>query len=108
MCGKVPSLTLDHCSIVKMVLARFPGMEKPLLSDRVSASHSFDAFLTEAVPWMDVPDFPGELREPPLDARSAPGRTSRIVTTPLAYKELRERSVDYYELTGRCARQLGR
>ena len=54
--GRGPSLALDHCSILKTVLARFLGSEKPFLSDRVSASHSFDAFLTEAAP-RTVPDF---------------------------------------------------
>ena len=48
MRGKGPRLVLDHCSILKSVLARFWGGEKPFLSDRVNASHSFDAFLTEA------------------------------------------------------------
>jgi phospholipase C len=54
MRGKGPSLILDHCSILKSVLARFWGGEKPFLSDRVNASHSFDAFLTEAAPRVDM------------------------------------------------------
>jgi phospholipase C len=31
--GKGPSVTLDHCSILKTVLARFLGAEKPFLSE---------------------------------------------------------------------------
>ncbi|MDO8706231.1 MAG: alkaline phosphatase family protein [Sulfuricaulis sp.] len=106
--GKGPSLTLDHCSILKTVLARFLGNEKPFLSDRVSASHSFDAFLTEAAP-RTVPKFDDKLLPGlPLGARRAPSRTTQIVTKPLSRKEMREGSVDYHELSGRWARQLGR
>lgn len=106
--GKGPSITLDHCSILKTVLARFLGAEKPFLSDRVSASLSFEAFLTEAEPRMDVPRSPS-LRPLPLDARkTAPSPTTRIITKPLSRKEMREGPVDYHELSGRWARQLGR
>lgn len=108
MRGMGPSLTLDHCSILKTVLARFLGSEKPFLSDRVGASHSFDAFLTEPVP-RTVPKFDDELLPGlPIGVRSAPSRTTRIVTKPLSRKEMREGLVDYHELSGRWARQLGR
>ena len=108
MRGKGPSLTLDHCSILKTVLARFLGSEKPFLSDRVSASHTFDAFLTEAAP-RTVPDF-DDKRLPALtiDVRSGPSPTTRIITRTLSRKEMREGPVDYHELSGRWARQLGR
>ncbi|HMQ16193.1 MAG TPA: alkaline phosphatase family protein, partial [Phycisphaerae bacterium] len=108
MRGKGPDLTLDHCSILKTVLARFFGAEKPFLSDRVSASHSFESFLTEAAPRMDVPPFTGSLRPLPPGARRGPSRASKIVTAPLSRKRMRAGPVDYHELTGRWARQLGR
>lgn len=108
MRGIGPSVTLDHCSILKTVLARFLGSEKPFLSDRVSASHSFDAFLTEAAP-RTVPEFEDKLLPGlPIGVRSAPIRTTRIITKPLSRKEMREGPVDYHELSGRWARQLGR
>ena len=106
MRGKGPSLTLDHCSILKTVLARFAADERPFLGDRVQASYSFDAFLTEAQPRMDVPTAPtvGEL---PITERRVLGR-SAIVTPPPSRKRMREGSVDYHDLTGRLARMLGR
>ena len=48
--GKGPDIVLDHCSILKTVLARFCAAGQPFLSDRVHASHSFDAFLSAAEP----------------------------------------------------------
>lgn len=105
--GKGPSLVLDHCSILKSVLARFWGGQKPFLSDRVSASQSFNAFLTEAAPRLDVPPSPS-LRPLPLGVRRAPSRTTRIVTEPLSRQQMRRGPVDYHLLTGRWARQLGR
>lgn len=107
MRGKGPSLTLDHCSILKTVLARFFGAEKPFLSDRVNASHSFNAFLTETAPRMDVPA-PPSLPSLTLDVRKTLSPTSNIVTRPLSRQEMREGSVDFHALTGRWARQLGR
>jgi hypothetical protein len=107
MRGKGPGITLDHCSILKTVLARFLGAEKPFLSDRVSASHSFDAFLTETRPRLDVPA-PPPLKNLPREERSAPSRNSRIITKALSRREMRQGPVDYHELTGRLARQLGR
>jgi len=105
--GKGPSVTLDHCSILKTVLARFLGAEKPFLSDRVSASHSFEAFLTETAPRMNVPPSP-PLRPLPFDPQQPLSPTSQIMTRPLSRQEMREGPVDYHELTGRWARQLGR
>ena len=112
--GKGPSLTLDHCSILKTVLARFFGEEKPFLSDRVNSAHSFEAFLTEKDPRMpaslggDIPASP-ELRPlPPDERKNAPSSTSRIITKPLFRNEMRAGPIDYHQLTGRWARQLGR
>jgi phospholipase C len=105
--GKGPGVILDHCSILKSVLARFWGGEKPFLSDRVNASHSFDAFLTEAAPRMDVPPSPS-LQPLPIGVRKAVSPTSGIITRPLSRQEMREGPVDYHELSGRWARQLGR
>ena len=56
--GVGPSLVLDHCSILKTVLARFGGGSRPFLNDRVHASQSFEAFLTEAQPRTSVPPSP--------------------------------------------------
>jgi phospholipase C len=98
--GRGPRLILDHCSILKTVLARFLGAEKPFLSDRVSASHSFEAFLGEAAPRMDVPAFTGSLPDLPLDPAEfvGPSRTTtRITTKPLKRKTMRQGPVDYHE-----------
>lgn len=43
-------MVLDHTAITKTVLARFLGHRKPFLSDRVTASPSLNAFLTESQP----------------------------------------------------------
>ena len=107
MRGKGPSITLDHCSIIKTVLARFLGSEKPFVSDRVHASQTFNAFLTEAQPRTDVPASP-TLGQLPIDARRLAPGASRIVTEPLFRKEMREGPVDYHDITGRLARMLGR
>jgi len=57
--GKGPDITLDHCFILKTLLARFCGAERPFLSDRVHASHTFESFLTETKPRLNVPASPG-------------------------------------------------
>lgn len=106
--GKGTSTVLDHCSILKTVLARFMGANKPFLSDRVHAAHSFNGFLTEAAPRMNVPPFAGSLDELPLDVRSAPSGTTQIITPPLSRAAMRAGPVDWHDLTGRWARQLGR
>ena len=41
--GKGPDITLDHCSILKTILARFCGAAKPFLSDRLNAPLTFNA-----------------------------------------------------------------
>jgi phospholipase C len=107
MRGKGPSILLDHCSILKTVLARFLGAEEPFLSDRVAASHSFDAFLTEPAPRLDVRPAPdlGALQEA---ERIGPSPRSKIVTPALSRRQMRRGSVDFHDLSGRWARQLGR
>ena len=82
-------------------------MNKPFLSDRVNASQSLDAFLTEVQPRMDVPPSP-DLPPLPIDARRPVPGASLIETEPLSRKEMRQGPVDYHRLTGRWARQLGR
>lgn len=106
--GKGPSITLDHCSILKTVLARFMGAEKPFLSDRVNASLSFEDFLTEVEPRMDVPRSPSLPPLPLGERKKAPSPTTKIITKPVSRKEMREGPVDYHEISGRWARQLGR
>ena len=107
MRGKGPSLVLDHCSILKTVLARFWGGEKPFLSDRVHASHSFESFLTEPAP-RTVPDFDDALLPGLPDTVRRVSPTTQIITTPLSRKDMRKGNVDFHELSGRWARQLGR
>ena len=79
--GRGPDVLLDHCSILKTVLARFLGAEKPFMSDRVSASHSFDAFLSATAPRLDVPEPPdlheGSFREAERSGPSPGAGSSR-------------------------------
>ena len=106
--GKGPSITLDHCSILKTVLARFLGAEKPFLSDRVNASQSFNSFLTGLAPRMNVPAPPQlQTNFGPDSRRVAPG-ASAIVTPPLSRQAMRDGPVDYHSLSGSVARMLGR
>src|SRR5262249_3685198 len=56
--GKGIDIVLDHCSILKTILARFCGETKPFVSDRVNASRTFDAYLSEPSPRMNVPPSP--------------------------------------------------
>jgi phospholipase C len=103
--GKGPDITLDHCSILKTILARFCGAEKPFLSDRVHASHTFESFLTETKPRLNVPP------SPPLPSVFAPKRPpggSAIVTKPLSGKAFAKGDVESHDLTGALARLLGR
>lgn len=106
--GERPDVVLDHCSILKTVLAKFMGNEKPFMTDRVNAAQSFDAFLSEAAP-RQVPDFADALLPDLAEGvRRAPSETTRIVTPPLSRRRMREEPVDFHELSGRWARQLGR
>jgi phospholipase C len=103
--GKGPDLTLDHCSIVKTILARFCGTEKPFLSDRVHASLTFDSFLTESTPRLNVPPSPGL---PDVFAPQRPLGASAIITPPVSGKAFARGEVESPELMGMLARLLGR
>jgi hypothetical protein len=96
-------VVLDHCSILKTILARFCGAGQPFLSDRVHASHSLDAFLSATQPRLQVPPSPAlqSLDDPP-------GPPPRIETPLLSRKQMRAGNVDFHELTGMVARLLGR
>lgn len=107
MPGKGPGLTLDHCSILKTVLARFCGDDKPFFSDRVNASLSFESFLAAAEPRAD-PGEPPALVNLPVTARRLVSGASAIVTAPLYRHQMRQQKVDFHELSGRLARMLGR
>jgi phospholipase C len=102
--GKGPDIVLDHCSILKTILARFCGQSRPFISARVNASRSFDAYLSEAEPRMDVPDSPMMTGLP--DQPQQP--VTAIVTDPISRKQMRNGNVDYHDLTGMLGRMLGR
>ena len=107
--AKGPAILLDHCSILKTVLARFAGAERPFLSDRVAASHSFDAFLTESQP-RPVPPLTQVLQDLPISEPPPPPPVDLTgITTPaLSRHAMREGPVEFHELSGRLARMLGR
>jgi len=103
--GKGPDIVLDHCSILKTILACFCGQSKPFISARVNASRSFDAYLSEAEPRMDVPDSPAMRRDLP----DQPQVLARgIVTNPISRQQMRNGNIDYHDLTGMLGRMLGR
>ena len=104
--GKGPDIVLDHCSIIKTILARFCGSDRPFLSDRVHWSHTFESFLTEPAPRVEVlssPD-PAPLHIPTRRSRE----TRAIVTKPVTRKAMDEGSADFHDITGMLARMLGR
>lgn len=105
--GKGPSVALDHCSIVKTVLARFLGADKPFLSERVAASHSFESFLSEPQPRMDIEHTEPLAPLPDTVRRVAPGG-SQIITPLISRKRLREEPVEFHDLSGWVARLIGR
>jgi phospholipase C len=101
--GKGADIVFDFCSILKTILARFCGQDKPFLSDRVHLSRSFEAYLTEATPRLEVE------APPPLPPLSADELIRRgIITEPLSSRQMRAGSVDFHDLTGMLARMLGR
>jgi phospholipase C len=102
--GKGPDMVLDHCAILKTLLARFCGPAAPFLSDRVSASRSFNAFLSEPAPRLGIAPAP----EAPVFQLGAHQQGQAIATPPLSRAEMRQGKVDYHDLTGRLARLLGR
>ena len=103
--GKGPDTTLDHCSILKTILARFCGTEKPFLSDRVHASRTFESFLTETKPRLNVPPSPVL---PSVFASEIAAEESAIVTKPVSRKALAKGDVELHDLMGMLARLLGR
>jgi len=111
--GKGPDIILDHCSILKTILARFCSDDKPFLSDRVNASHSFESYLTLSEPRLaDVPSSPS-LGDPERPLRIRGGRSRRketrvITTKPVSRRAMDEGEADYHDITGMLARMLGR
>jgi hypothetical protein len=105
--GKGPDVVLDHCSIIKTVLARFCGDDKPFLSDRIRASHSFEDYLNAAQPLPDPGPSP-VLQDLPITARRLVSGASQIVTPALYRKRMRNERVDFHDISGRLARMLGR
>jgi phospholipase C len=103
--GKGPSLVLDHCSILKTVLARFCSKDSAFLSDRVTASHSLEAFLSAAEPRLT-----GLPPRPALAPLAQPvARLDRaLVTAPVSRQALLTGQADFHELGGLLARTLGR
>src|SRR5262249_43717070 len=89
--GKGPNITLDHCSILKTILARFCGAAKPFLSDRVNASLSFNAFLTQTQPRLVSPS-PSLPSLPSL----AQAEQAAIATKPVSKRALREGDADFH------------
>jgi phospholipase C len=121
--GKGPDLVLDHCSIAKTILARFCGDTKPFLSDRVHSSRSFDAYLSESSPRMNVPPSPAltqmQLEATPNHWSTYPESGGQAVvaianghrtidTAPLSGKQMMAGDVDFHDLSGMVARMLGR
>ena len=103
--GKGRDITLDHCSILKTILARFCGAEKPFLSNRVHASHTFESFLKEKKPRLNVPPSPAL---PSVFAPERPPGGRAIVTKPLSRKAFAKGDVELHDLMGMLARLLGR
>lgn len=105
--GRGPSIVLDHCSILKTVLARFVGDDLgAFLSDRVAASYSFESYLSAPTPRLDVPQ-PPPVDELPIDVRRSVSQ-SKIITPALSRKRMRANDVDYRDLSGFVARMIGR
>ena len=103
--GRGPRITLDHCSILKTILARFCPTARPFLSDRVQASNSLNAFLTEVAPRMaQVPRSPG-ITPPTLGTAE---RAGKMTTQPISQAQMADGDLDYHDLTGMLARMLGR
>jgi hypothetical protein len=98
--GKGPDIVLDHCSILKTILARFCGDTRPFLSDRVDASLTFDAYLSAPAPRLDVPP------PPPLAALPAETSATGIDTGPVSREQLSRDDVEFDDLTGLFARVL--
>lgn len=106
--GQGPSITLDHCSILKTLLVRFFNEEQPFLSDRVEASHSFEPYLTASEPRMNIPKSP-DIPVPNNNRRSISEVRGTFFSKPITRKDMRGNATDYHQLSGYVARQvLGR
>jgi phospholipase C len=106
--GKGPNIALDHCSILKTILARFCGSAKPFLSDRVNASLTFNSFLTQAQPRLGgIPPSPSLPSLPSLPTNMQIAGAA-IATKPVSRRALRKGDADFHDLTGMLARMLGR
>jgi phospholipase C len=104
--GKGPDIVLDHCSIIKTILARFCGNDRPFLSDRVEASLTFNSYLTAPAPRLNqVPPSPNL---PQFFAPKKRSGTHAIITEPVTKKSMDEGNVDYHQITGMLAPLLGR
>jgi phospholipase C len=101
--GQGPDITLDHCSILKTILARFCGATRPFLSDRVNASLSFDPLLTQTQPRIS-----GIPPSPVLPGAMLANAGTTIVTEPVSRRALRNGEADFHDLTGMLARMIGR
>jgi len=102
--GKGPEIVLDFCSILKTILLRFCGNDKPFLSNRVNVSRSFEAYLSSPEARMNVPASPAMS---PLSTVASLAATG-IKTAPVFRRDMRKGSVDYHDLTGMVARMFGR
>ena len=105
--GKGPDLTLDHCAILKTILARFCPVGPPFLSDRVAASPSFNAFLSASAPRL-VAAPAAAVQARAASASRTPGLTSKPVLQPMSRASVRAHGADFHDLTGMLARMLGR
>jgi phospholipase C len=103
--GKGTDIVLDHCSILKTILARFCGQSRPFLSDRVHASRTLEAYLTATAPRLEISS-PAPLR--PLPADEPLHRRRMITTEPVFNRQMRAGNVDSHDLMGMLARMLGR
>ena len=103
--GKGPDVTLDHCSILKTILARFCAADRPFLSDRVNASLTFNRFLSQRQPRLsEIPASPTLPSLPMI----ASGLEGAVLTKPVSRRALRTGEADFHDLTGMLARTLGR
>ncbi|MFT3698743.1 MAG: alkaline phosphatase family protein [Kofleriaceae bacterium] len=105
--GSVPKPVLDHCSILKTILARFCGDRRPFLSDRVAAANTFENFVTATAPAQHLPK-PNFPPLPDNDIQRTIAPSSKIVTPILTRERERTEQVDFHDLSGRLARLLGR
>ena len=103
--GKGPDVTLDHCSILKTILARFCAADRPFLSDRVDASLTFNRFLSQRQPRLS--EIPASPTLPSLPA-IASDLEGAVLTKPVSRRALRTGEADFHDLTGMLARTLGR